>query len=85
MDTELRIHVEISGEFTMKTMINPSFQRVYQLPAHLRENKLCIRLRTVNAPIKVWLYGWLAHTMDPFTRLIIFHLHFLSNRLQLPK
>lgn len=46
----------------MKTVINPSFRSVYRLPGRLRKNKLCIQLRTANAPIKAWLHGWLAHT-----------------------
>lgn len=35
-----KIRVEIRSEFAMKTVINPSFQIVYQLPGRLRENKL---------------------------------------------
>lgn len=57
-----KIRVEIRSEFAMKTVINPGFQFVYRLPGRLRENKLCVRLRTVNAPIKAWLYGLLTHT-----------------------
>lgn len=79
----LEIRVEIRSEFAMKTVINPSFQFVYQLPGRLRENKLCVGLRTVNAPIKSWLYGLLAHTKDAFTLLLIFHPHFIPNGLQL--
>lgn len=79
------MHVEIRGEFAMKTEINPGFQLVYQLPAHLRENKLCTHLRTVNAPIKTQLYGMLVNTIHLFTQLLIFHLHSQSNRRQLPK
>lgn len=81
----LKVRVEIRSEFAMKTLINPSFQFVYQLPGRLRENKLCIRLRTVNAPIKAWLYGLLAHTIDAFTLLLIFHPHSVSNGHQLSK
>lgn len=81
----LKIRVEIRSEFAMKTVINPSFQFVYRLPGRLRENKLCVRLRTVNAPIKSWLYGLLAHTIDAFTLLLIFHPHFESSGLQLSK
>ena len=81
----LKICVEIRSEFAMKTLINPSFQFVYQLPDQLRENKLCIQPRTVNAPIKAWLNGLLAHTIDAFTLLLIFHPHSVSNVLELSK
>lgn len=81
----LKIRVEIRSESAVKTPINPGFQAVYQLPGRPRENKLCIRLRTVNAPIKTWLSGLLTHTIDAFTLLLIFHPHFRPHGLQLSK
>lgn len=75
----LKIRVEIRSEFPVKTVIKSSFQRVDQLPGRLRENKRCVWLRTVNAPVKSWLYGLLAHTIDAFTLILIFHPHFVSN------
>lgn len=81
----LKIHVEIRSESAVKTLISLGFQPVYQLPGRPRENKLCISLRTVNAPIKTWLSGLLAHTIDAFTLILIFHPHFLPHGLQLSK
>lgn len=81
----LKIRVEIRSESAVKTLISPGFQSVYQLPGRPRENKLCIRLRTVNAPIKTCLSGLLAHTIDSFTLLLIFHPYFLPHGLQLSK
>lgn len=75
----LKIRVEIRRELPVKTVINPSFQFVDQLPGRLRENKRCVQLRTVNAPVKSWLYGMLAHTIVAFTVIPIFHPHFVSN------
>lgn len=62
----LKIRVEIKSVFAMKTQLNSSFQLVYWLPARPRKVKLCVQLRTANAPIKAWLSGWLAHTIDAF-------------------
>lgn len=78
----LKIRVEIRSEFPVKTVIKSSFQRVDQLPGRLRENKRCVWLRTVNAPVKSWLYGLLAHTIDAFTLILIFHPHFVSKWLE---
>ena len=67
----------------MKTMINPGFQLVRWLRGRQEDNKLCSCLRTVDAPIKSWLYGLLTHTIAAFTALLIFYPHFVSNGLQL--
>lgn len=54
----LEIRVVIRSEFALKTFINLCLPFVYQLPGWLR---VCVR--TVNTPIKAWLYG-LSHTYN---------------------
>lgn len=65
----LKVLAEITSEFAKKTVRNPSFQFALWLPGRLKEKKLCIHRRTVNAPIKAGLYGLLARTIDSFYTL----------------